>query len=194
MLAPANNPGYGIGAVSSLRRCEIQEMPVRKTFQLVAMLLIAAVHSVRADTPTLGYWDNWTDTAGISHLTRCMLHHFALGSVSGHATPEWQDRQPMPAGIVQANIEPTGWDGGWHENPAVQWIVPLQGRWGVQAMDGTRIVVGPGEVIVGEDQGSHRDAAGHLGHLSWNAGSGPVSLLVVQMPGVDRFPAPCRFQ
>jgi hypothetical protein len=35
-------------------------------------------------------------------------------------------------------VQPVGWVGDWHKNPARQWIVPLSGRWWVEAMDGTR--------------------------------------------------------
>ena len=63
----------------------------------------------------------------MSHLTRCTLRRFALGTASAPATPEWQDLQPEAARTVLFHVEPPGWNGGWHENPSVQWIVPLSG-------------------------------------------------------------------
>ena len=144
--------------------------------------------------PTLGYWDNWTGPDGVGHLTRCALHRFALGSVSAPATPEWQDRQAAAAHAVRFHVEPPGWNGGWHENPAVQWIVPLAGTWFVQAMDGSRITVEPGDLVVGEDGGARPDAAGHRGHLSRNPGTVPVSLMITQLAGLPQTSGPCRFE
>ncbi len=158
-----------------------------------SLLLLLSAGAAGAATPEIAYWDNWTDASGMSHLTRCALHRFALRSVSGPATPEWQDGQPSGARMVQFHVEPPGWDGGWHENPAVQWIVPLAGTWFVQAMDGSRIAVGPGDLVVGEDQGARTDAAGHRGHLSRNPGTVPVSLMITQLAGLPQTSGPCRF-
>lgn len=160
---------------------------------LAAGLVLLTTAAAAPAPPTLGYWDNWTDPGGVSHLTRCALHRFVLGSVSAPATPEWQDRQPAAARAARFQVEPPAWNGGWHENPAVQWIVPLSGTWFVQAMDGSRIAVGPGDVVAGEDQGARTDAEGHRGHLSRNPGTVPVSLLVVQLVGLPRTSGPCRF-
>ncbi len=60
-------------------------------------------------------------------------------------------------------VQPVGWVGDWHENPAPQWIVPLSGRWWVEAMDGTRVEMGAGEFSFGEDQGCTKDAEGPQG-------------------------------
>ncbi|WP_419730824.1 cupin domain-containing protein [Lichenicola sp.] len=169
--------------------------------RLVAMLALlgagvagsgAAV--ARDPMPQVAYWDNWTDHAGVSHLTRCTLHGFSLHSVARPAAPEWQDRQATPASAILTNVEPPGWVGQWHENPKVQWIMPIAGSWFVQAMDGSDVTVGPGDVIVGEDQGTKPDAAGHKGHLARNPGPGPVSLMIVQMAGMPPTAGPCRFE
>src|SRR5450432_706649 len=34
-----------------------------------------------AETPKLSYWHIWTDTAGVTHQTRCQLHDFELRSI-----------------------------------------------------------------------------------------------------------------
>ena len=44
---------------------------------------------------------------------------------------------------VLVTVQPVGWVGTWHENPAPQWIVPLSGRWWVESMDGKRVEMGP---------------------------------------------------
>ena len=166
---------------------------MRRACRLAGSLALLATAAAAPAPPTLGYWDNWTDAAGMSHLTRCAMRRFALKSASPPATPEWQDRQPAAAHAVQFHVEPPGWDGGWHENPAVQWIVPLSGIWFVQAMDGSRIAVGPGDMVVGEDGGARTDAQGHRGHLSRNPGTVPVSLMIVQLADVPQTSRPCRF-
>lgn len=160
----------------------------------LGLLLLGAGHNAAAATPEIPYWDNWTDSAGISHLTRCRLHRFSLESVSKPATPEWRDRQDAGARTVLAHVEPPGWVSGWHENPAVQWIMPISGTWSVQAMDGSQVTVGPGEMVAGEDQHTKADAAGHKGHLASNPGSGPVSLMIVQMTDLPQIGKPCRFE
>ncbi|MGI4746633.1 MAG: cupin domain-containing protein [Janthinobacterium lividum] len=158
------------------------------------LLLLAACHGAAAVTPEIPYWDNWTDSAGISHLTLCRLHRFSLESVAKPATPEWRDRQEAGARTILAHVEPPGWVSGWHENPAVQWIMPISGTWSVQAMDGSQATVGPGEIVVGEDQHTKADTAGHKGHLARNPGAVPVSLMIVQMMDLPQTGKPCRFE
>ena len=77
-------------------------------------------------------------------------------------------------------VQPVGWVGDWHENPAPQWIVVLSGRWWIETMDGTRIEQGPGEFSFGEDQGRRR-TAGRKGHRSGTIGDEPAVLMTVQL-------------
>ena len=160
------------------------------------MLVAGGVQAAAAPDlpPRIGYWDNWTDSAGISHLTRCTLDRFSLDAVARQATPEWRDRQDAPARAVVIHVEPPGWNGGWHENPAVQWITPLAGTWFLQATDGSSTTVRPGELVIGEDQGTRPTADGQTGHLSRNDGLVPVSLLIVQLASMPPTGAPCRFR
>jgi len=87
-------------------------------------------------------------------------------------------------------VQPVGWVGDWHENPAPQWIVVLSGRWWIEAMDGTRIEQGPGEFSLGEDQGCVA-TGGRQGHRSGTIGDQPAVLMTVQLhvPPVRR---PCH--
>jgi hypothetical protein len=78
-------------------------------------------------------------------------------------------------------MQPVGWVGDWHENPAPQWIIPISGRWWVEAMDGTRIEFGPGELSLGEDQGCRQDDQGRKGHRSGQIGDEPAVLMTVQL-------------
>lgn len=136
---------------------------------------------MKADAPPrLGYWHLWTDADGISHQARCELTHFEQKRMGG-AAPQWNDTLGRGEASVIFSVQPVGWVGDWHENPAPQWIVPLSGRWWVESMDGRRVEMGPGEVSFGEDQGCAQDAAGRRGHRSGTLGDEPARLLIVQM-------------
>ena len=84
-------------------------------------------------------------------------------------------------------VLPAGGIYDWHENPKPQWIVPLQGSWAVETMDGQTVTMGPGALSFGGDQGTR---AGR-GHRSWTVGSEDTVLMLLQ---VDTSPpwAPLR--
>ena len=130
--------------------------------------------------PRLGYWHLWTDDRGVSHQTHCELTHFEQGRV-GDAAPQWNDKQPRSDATVVFTALPVGWVGEWHETPVPQWIVPLSGRWFVEAMDGTRREFGAGELSLGEDQHCTKDAEGRTGHRSGTLGDDPCVLMCVQL-------------
>ncbi len=131
--------------------------------------------------PTLAYWHVWTGDDGVTHQTKCQLTDFVMQSMGGQAAPQWN----MPVFEGKTNILfcvlPSGWVGEWHENPKPQWIVPLQGCWFVETMDGMRVEMGPGELSFGADQNSKEDASGRLGHRSGTVGNEPATLTVVQL-------------
>jgi hypothetical protein len=130
--------------------------------------------------PATAFWHLWTDAAGASHQSRCELTAFHLAQI-GQAAPQWNNEQPRGLATVVFTVQPAGWVGEWHENPAPQWIVPLSGRWWVEAMDGTRIEMGPGELSFGQDQGCATDAQGRTGHRSGTAGDTAVHLMCVRL-------------
>ncbi len=140
-----------------------------------------------SETPRVAYWHLWTDEQGVSHHTQCALTAWELKGVGG-AAPQWNDKQARSEATTVFTVQPVGWVGEWHENPAPQWIVPLSGRWWVEAMDGTRVEMGPGELSLGEDQGCKADAQGRAGHRSGTVGSEPAVLMTVQLhvPPVHR--------
>lgn len=141
--------------------------------------------------PGVPYWHLWRDNDGISHQTRCTLTEFDLKRV-GDAAPQWNNAQARSEATVVYTVQPVGWVGEWHENPAPQWIVVLSGRWWIESMDGTRVEQGPGEFSLGEDQGCMlRD--GRNGHRSGTIGVVPAVLMTVQLhiPPTAR---PCRFK
>lgn len=143
-------------------------------------------------TPIVAYWHIWTDENGVSHQQRCALENFDWKGV-GDAAPQWNARQPRSEATVVVTVQPVGWVGEWHENPAPQWIVPLSGRWWVESMDGTRVEMGPGEISFGEDQNCVADAAGRKGHRSGTLGNAPAVLLTVQLH-VAPVPRPCHLR
>jgi hypothetical protein len=144
--------------------------------------------------PVFTYWHNWTDSNGVSHMTKCEMRNFILQSMSKPADPQWQTRQKSGIARVIVTVQPDGWKGTWHQDPKVQWIIPLKGTWFVEAMDGTRVELGPGDVSVGEDLNTRPDAKGHVGHLSGNVSEGPVTLMVVQFAEQATINQPCRFK
>jgi hypothetical protein len=144
----------------------------------------------RTAIPRTGYWHLWTDTHGVSHQTRCELTAFELAQV-GAAAPQWNNPQAQGQATVVFTIQPVGWVGDWHENPAPQWIVPLSGRWWVEAMDGQRVEMGPGELSLGEDQHCVPDGEGRKGHRSGTLGDEPAHLMTIQLH-VEPIHRPCN--
>ena len=140
--------------------------------------------------PRIPYWHIWTDDHGVSHQTRCELTEWKLKGVGG-ADPQWNNQQARSEATTVFTVQPVGWVGEWHENPAPQWIVPLSGRWWVEAMDGTRVEMGPGEFSLGEDQNCTADGQGRKGHRSGTIGDEPAVLMTVRLhvPPVRR---PCH--
>jgi hypothetical protein len=141
--------------------------------------------------PQVAYWHLWTGEDGITHQTECRLTEFEVARV-GAAAPQWNDPQRRGEATVVFTVQPVGWVGDWHENPAPQWIVVLSGRWWIESMDGTRIEQGPGEFSLGEDQGSIA-SGGRKGHRSGTVGTEPAMLMTVQMH-VPALRSPCHIK
>ncbi len=139
--------------------------------------------------PQVPYWHLWTDDAGVSHQQLCHLTQYQAQQI-GSADPQWNNPQPRGDATVVFTVQPVGWIGEWHENPAPQWIVVLSGRWFIESMDGTRIEQGPGEFSLGEDQGCVA-SEGRLGHRSGTIGDVPAVLLCVRCH-VDPVRVPCH--
>jgi hypothetical protein len=130
-------------------------------------------------TPVVHYWQLHTDAVGISHLTRRAITDFEWQSMQPPAAPQWQGTKTCAEMTVFVTVQPGGWLGTWHENPKPQWIVPLSGRWFVEAMDGTRIEMGAGELSFGGDQNC-RAIGEKRGHRSGTVGEVPAVLMIVQ--------------
>ena len=141
--------------------------------------------------PEVPYWHLWVDDEGVSHQQQCLLTKYEAKQV-GPADPQWNNAQPRSESTVVFTVQPVGWVGEWHENPAPQWIVVLSGRWFIESMDGTRIEQGPGEFSLGEDQGCVT-SDGRLGHRSGTVGDQPAVLMTVQLH-IDPVRAPCHIR
>jgi len=141
--------------------------------------------------PRIAYWHLWTGEDGVTHQSQCHLTEFEIARIGG-AAPQWNDAQKRGEATVVFTVQPVGWVGDWHENPAPQWIVVLAGRWWIESMDGTRIEQGPGEFSLGEDQGSV-ETGGRKGHRSGTVGSEPAVLMTVRLH-VPPLRAPCHFR
>ncbi len=143
-------------------------------------------------SPSLAYWHLWTDEAGASHQTRCDLADFTLKGVGG-AAPQWNKALPHGDAEIVFTVQPVGWVGEWHENPAPQWIVVLSGAWWIESMDGTRIEQQAGGISLGADQNCRRDAQGRQGHRSGTIGSVPAVLMCVRLTSPPPR-GPCAFR
>lgn len=140
--------------------------------------------------PSVPYWHLWTDQDGVSHQSKCALTEYTMKGVGG-ADPQWNNKQETVSSTVVFTVQPVGWVGDWHENPAPQWIIVLSGHWWIESMDGTRIEQGPGEFSFGEDQNCKKTGDGRKGHRSGTIGNEPAVLMTMQLHREPRH-EPCR--
>jgi hypothetical protein len=145
------------------------------------------------ERPIIAYWHLWTDADGTSRLTQCAMTEFELKSMKVPAAPQWQSKSITGKMTMMVTVQPVGWIGIWHENPKPQWIVPLSGRWFVEAMDGTRVEMGPGDLSFGGDQYC-REIDGKRGHRSGTIGDLPAVLMVIQFDDAPAPRSPCEFR
>ena len=142
--------------------------------------------------PTMPYWHVYTNAEGVSEQKRCTLSRFELKGIDARTEPQWNDKmEPTKAGVT-FTVLPVGWVGQWHENPRPQWIAILGGRWFVETMDGHRVEMGPGELMMGEDQNT-RERDGKKGHLSGTVGDEPCTMIVTGLDVPPTVNQPGRF-
>ncbi len=141
--------------------------------------------------PSVPYSHLYVDSDGVSHQSQCALTDYELKSI-GTADPQWNDKMERSEATVVFTVQPVGWVGDWHENPAPQWIIVLSGRWWIESMDGARIEQGPGDFSFGEDQDC-TETDGRKGHRSGTIGGEPCCLMTVQLH-VEPKRAPCRLR
>lgn len=129
--------------------------------------------------PAISFWHLCVDDHGASRFIQRRLSDFELKAV-GPIAPQWNELIRVDPKAVVFTVQPVGWVGEWHENPAPQWIAVLSGRWWIEAMDGTRIEQGPGEFSFGGDQDCV-EIGGRKGHRSGAIGDDPAVLMTVQL-------------
>lgn len=139
--------------------------------------------------PAMAYWHVYVDEDGVSRQQRFDLSNFELKGINPDVEPQWNDKmEPSQAGVT-FTVLPVGWVGEWHDNPKPQWIAILSGRWFVETMDGTRVEMGPGELMMGEDQGT-KDKKGHR---SGTLGDQPCTMTVTSLDVQPTVGRPGRF-
>lgn len=120
-----------------------------------------------------------------------LLHLFVDENGVSHVDPNFNQTleavefaPPAPPMLVSAATDaqalvmvelPVGWKGGWHPSPQAQWVICLAGEMGYEAEDGTQFTLTPGSCILTTDTRGK-------GHDSWNAGTEPVRLALIQLP------------
>jgi hypothetical protein len=143
--------------------------------------------------PVMKYWHVFTNAEGSSEQTLCALRDFDFKGISPEVAPQWNDQmEPSKAGVT-FTVLPVGWVGDWHENPRPQWIAILSGRWFVETMDGHRVEMGPGELMMGEDQNT-KPRDGRKGHLSGTVGNEPCTMIVTGLEVTPTVNQPGRFK
>ncbi|WP_088345912.1 MULTISPECIES: hypothetical protein [Rhodomicrobium] len=142
--------------------------------------------------PHIPYYSLWTKPDGISSLAVCALGGFVLQSVGGQAAPMWMRQMPDAVEAVYFAVLPVGWVGEWHESPKPQWVVPLSGRWFIEAQDGLRVEMGPGDIHWGQDIGTSA-VDGKKGHRSGQIGAEPCVMLMLQFRATHGAGAACPF-
>ena len=144
------------------------------------------------ETPSMHYWHVYTNAEGGSEQVRAVLTDFELKGISPDVEPQWNNKLDKTEAGVTFTVLPVGWVGDWHENPKPQWIVTLSGRWFVETMDGHRVEMGPGDLMMGEDQNTtKRD--GRKGHLSGTIGDEPCTMIVTGLDVKPTINQPGRF-
>jgi hypothetical protein len=130
--------------------------------------------------PGFHVWHVWCDHQGVSHQKKEWLDDFKLITFIQGMASVWQSGPRDDAtAVVFLSLVP-GQEYEWHENPVLQWIVPIVGRWFVTTMDGVRVEMGPGEISFGADQNC-RLIEGRRGHLSGAVGSEPAVIMLIQV-------------
>ncbi len=143
--------------------------------------------------PTMPYWHVYVDGDGVSRQGKFELSMFELKGINPEVAPQWNDKMgPSPAKVT-FTVLPVGWFGDWHENPKPQWIAILSGRWFVETMDGHRVEMGPGELMMGEDQNT-KERDGRKGHTSGTVGEQPCTMMVTGLDIAPTVGRPGRFR
>ena len=123
----------------------------------------------------LFFWQVWINKKGKVVRQRIPSKTMSNPYLLKGQLPSGVKRTTGPATVITVMLMP-GELKDWHENLKPQWIIPLHGRWAVEAMDGGIVEMGPGDISFGGDQGAHNKR-----HRSWTIGETPAELLLLQV-------------
>ena len=137
--------------------------------------------------PAVPFWLMQAGPDGRSTIGQQQLADFIRQSVSGDAAPIWMRQFHGDVKAVWFNVMPVGWVGEAHPSPALQWVVPLSGRWYIETEDGVRVEMGPGDIHWGADLGNS-GVNQHNTHRSGQLGDVPCVQLMVQFHSAEDLP------
>jgi Cupin domain len=115
----------------------------------------------------------FADDDGLSRVDSGLSRELESVDFAPPASPMFAAHLSDAKALVIVEL-PVAWHGGWHPSPKEQWVICLAGEMGYEAGDGTRFSLQPGTCILTTDTRGR-------GHDSWNAGSVPVRLALVQV-------------
>jgi quercetin dioxygenase-like cupin family protein len=115
----------------------------------------------------------FTDKNGLSCVDFDFSQELQLVEFAPPAPPMYVGQASDAQALALVEL-PVGWHSEWHPSPKAQWVICLAGVMEYQAGDGTRFTLHPGSCILTTDTTGK-------GHASWNAGSEPIQLALVQM-------------
>jgi oxalate decarboxylase/phosphoglucose isomerase-like protein (cupin superfamily) len=115
----------------------------------------------------------FADDNGVSRVDPASTQELAEVDYAPPAPPMFVGRASDAQALVIVEL-PVGWQGGWHPSPREQWVIGLAGEMGYEAGDGTRFNLRSGDCILTTDTRGR-------GHNSWNAGTGPLRLALIQV-------------
>ena len=136
-----------------------------------------------ADEPSIKLVHVTTGANGLTISHRCRVPEMRMRAVSDDIPPVWATEPRQEVVSQSIWVLPAGWRGGWHRNPSRQWVVPISGRWWVETQDGNRVVMGPGDVHLGDDLQGIEDDRGRKGHDSGVIGEDPLVVMVLPLEG-----------
>lgn len=122
----------------------------------------------------------FSDDNGMSRVETSFSQEFSVLDFAPPAPPMYVARASDAQAFVLIEL-PVGWRGGWHPSPTAQWVICLAGEMGYEAGDGTKFTLRPGTCILTTDTEGR-------GHNSWNAGTEPLRLALVQIPAATGNP------
>ena len=123
--------------------------------------------------PTCTFLRLFADDDGVTRVDSGFSRELESVDFAPPASPMFAARVSDASALVIVEL-PVGWHGGWHPSPKEQWVICLAGEMGYGAGDGTVFTLRPGTCILTTDTRGR-------GHKSWNAGSEPVRLALIQV-------------